>query len=81
MVYTLAHLTISPSASSLTPFALTLHHTSESELSNMAGPKTQAVLDKLVVPQHKGEEEVWQNSRWVSIHSLLHLPRLAIVLI
>jgi hypothetical protein len=32
----------------------------------MTGPKTQRVLDKLVVPQHKGEAEVWQNSRWVS---------------
>jgi NCS1 family nucleobase:cation symporter-1 len=30
------------------------------------GPKTQKVLDKLVVPQHKGEAEVWQNSRWLN---------------
>jgi ABC-type uncharacterized transport system auxiliary subunit len=36
----------------------------------MPGPKTQKVLDKLVVPQHKGEAEVWQNSRWVS-HQLV----------
>lgn len=35
----------------------------------MPGPKTQKLLDKLVVPQHKGEEEVWQNSRWVSLGS------------
>lgn len=38
----------------------------------MPGPKTQALMEKLVVPQHKGEEEVWQTSRWVSASGSRH---------